>query len=293
MANYYDYYRVFQCVAENGNITTAANELFMSQSTVSRTIQKLEHELGCQLLMRTRTGVGLTVEGELLYHHVRLANEHFEIVEEKIRQINQLGSGSIHIGATEMTMQYFLLPFLEQFKKDYPNIRIKISFAYPEKTISQLNSGLLDLAIVTSPLPPHPDINYMPLMEYRDILIAGEDYLYLTKEKKHLKDLQDQPFILMEPGTSAREYIDSFFREHGLEIRAEYDVSSMPMIYPMVFRNLGIAFIPTVYVHRQIGMEEVGEIHLYEELPKRQICLLTSGIYPQSAASREFVKRLM
>ena len=293
MGSYFDYYRIFQCVSKHRNITAAANELFLSQSTVSRSIQKLEHELGCQLLIRTKQGVKLTPEGELLCHHVSIACEHFEIAEERLHQLSNFGEGSLHIGATEMTMQYFLLPFLEHFKNDFPQIHIKLSFGYPETLLENLNSGLLDLAILTTPLDLDETVEFTPLMEYQDILIAGEKYRYLTEKRQHLPDLKKQPFILMETGTSARVYIDRICRSCGADIQSEYDVSSMPMIVPMVVRNLGIGFIPTFYVQRELAQREVWEIHLHEPLPKRQMCLITSRVYPGSAACREFIKRLL
>lgn len=71
----YDYYKIFYYVAKYRNITAAANALFLSQPTVSRTIQNLETELGCQLFIRSKKGVVLTPEGEILYRYVSRAHQ--------------------------------------------------------------------------------------------------------------------------------------------------------------------------------------------------------------------------
>lgn len=293
MTNDFDYYRIFYNAAKHKNITAAANELFLSQPTISRSIQKLEHKLGCTLFRRSKQGVELTPEGELLYQHVEAAIKHLEAAEEKLLQYKNLKNGMIHISATEMTMQYFLLPYLEKFKADYPGIRIKLSLGLPETLLPQLNSGLVDFAVFTTPLTIDKTATLTPLAEYEDILIAGENFGHLINQPHHLSDLVQEPFILMRPGTSARSYIEKYFQENHVVIYPEYDVSTMPMITPMVQANMGIGFIPPFYAQDQLEQGTIHQIHLIEKLPPRQICLCTSNTYPQSAACKEFIKQLL
>lgn len=289
----FDYYRIFYSAAKHKNITSAANELYLSQPTISRGIQKLEHELGCTLFIRTKQGVELTNEGKLLYQHVDAAFEHLEVAEDKLKQIKDLKHGSIHISATEMTMQYFLLPYLEKFKEDYPDIRIKLSLDLPETLLRHLKSGLIDLAVFTTPLSIDETATLTPLMEYEDFLIAGEGFRHLADKQQHLADLIQEPFILMQPGTSARNYIEQYFRDNQVTIRPEYDVSTMPMITPMVQSNMGIGFVPPFYAKDLLAQGMIYKIDLVEKLPPRQICLCTSNTYPQSAACKEFIRCLL
>ena len=77
----YEYYQIFYYVAKNKNITVATNQLFLSQSTVSRVIQNLERDLGCTLLIRSKQGLSLTEEGKFLYEHVKKAFSFISIAE--------------------------------------------------------------------------------------------------------------------------------------------------------------------------------------------------------------------
>ena len=112
----FEYYKVFYYVARYGNITTAAKALFLSQSTVSRMIQNLEHDLETILFARNKKGVTLTDTGVVLYNHVSQACEHIFLGEQRVNLMKQLGEGMIKIGTTEMVMKYFLMPFLTEFR---------------------------------------------------------------------------------------------------------------------------------------------------------------------------------
>ena len=118
----YDDYRVFCCVVEHGNITAAGNALFLAQSTVSRTVQRLEHQLHCALLERTAKGVVLTEEGRLLYRHLKAAFTEIHQAEKELDHLLQHKSHILRIGASELTLTFLLPPFLERFKQEYPNI---------------------------------------------------------------------------------------------------------------------------------------------------------------------------
>ncbi len=289
----FDYYRIFYSVAKHKNITSAVNEVYLSQPTISRSIQKLEESLGCILFIRTKQGVELTSEGELLYRHLTEVFRHLEAAEERLMQFKNFEDGVIHISATDMTMQYFLLPYLEKFKSDYPSIRIKLSLGLPETLLPQLEAGIIDFAVFTTPLEVDKTATLTPLAEFEDILIAGNKFQHLISGQHHLSDLVREPFILMQAGTTARNYIEQYFQDNHVVIRPEYDVSTMPVITPMVQANMGLSIVPTFYAMEQLEQGTIHKIDLMEKLPPREICLCTSNIYPQSAASKEFIRRLL
>lgn len=123
----YDYYRIFYYVAKYGSFTQAANMLLNNQPNITRAMKALESELGCTLFLRTNKGVTLTPEGEALYAHISLAFEHIQTGEEEISANKGLQKGIVSIGATEISLRCFLLPILNDYRKKYPGIRIKIS----------------------------------------------------------------------------------------------------------------------------------------------------------------------
>ena len=111
----YDAYKVFCAVASLGSITGAAEKLYISQPAVSQSIRQLEEALGCALFVREPKGVRLTEEGRLLYSHVSEGIRKIEAGERGIARMLRMDMGEIRIGASDMTLQYFLLPYLEAF----------------------------------------------------------------------------------------------------------------------------------------------------------------------------------
>ena len=110
-----EYYRVFCSVCECGGITAAAEALCISQPAVSQAVRQLETALGCRLFLRTSRGVKLTSEGELLLSYVRRGIDAIQDGETMLRRMKDLETGEIRIGASDMTLPFYLLPYLEQF----------------------------------------------------------------------------------------------------------------------------------------------------------------------------------
>ena len=107
-----EYYKVFYHVAKTGSLTQAAKLLSVSQPAVSQSIKLLEEQLGTPLFTRVSRGMRLTPEGELLYAYVSKGYEQIEIGEQKLKQMRNLELGEVRIGASDMTLQFYLLPFL-------------------------------------------------------------------------------------------------------------------------------------------------------------------------------------
>ena len=108
-------YKVFYTVANTGNISKAATELFISQPAISKSIRKLEQSLDVTLFSRNSRGVQLTEEGELLYDYVQRAFYALQTGEERLKKINELGIGHLHIGVSSTLCKYMLLPYLKEF----------------------------------------------------------------------------------------------------------------------------------------------------------------------------------
>lgn len=147
-------YRVFKEVAEAGNITAAAQALYISQSAVSQSIKQLEGELQTRLFARNSRGVALTPDGRMLYEYVRSAIGLLETGEEKLSQSRELQMGHLTIGASDTVTSQFLLPYLERFHRQYPAIHIQIVSGRSHKVLGLLQSGKVDIAFASTPRSP-------------------------------------------------------------------------------------------------------------------------------------------
>jgi len=293
MIGNFECYMIFYITAKHKNMTAAAAELYLSQPTVSRSIRELEDHLGCTLFIRSKKGVELTSEGELLYRHVETAYQHLESAEQKLKQYKDLGSGTIQIGATEMTMQYFLQPYLDSFQTDHPGVSVRLSLGAPETLYTRLKSGTIDLALLPYPLTVDETVCLTPLQEYDNVLIAGEKFRHLTKQPHHMSDLAGEPFILLPPGTAVRMGTEKYFSDNHVSVNPVCEASTMQMIISLVQSGMGIGFVPELYVREELRKETIFQVDLIERLPVQQVCLCTSRIYPQSAACKKMTNFLM
>lgn len=293
MIGNFECYMIFYVTAKHKNMTSAAAELYLSQPTVSRSIRELEDQLGCVLFVRSKKGVELTPEGELLYRYVETAYQHLESAEHKLKQYRALGAGTLQIGATEMTMQYFLQPYLDSFRTDYPGVSVRLSLGAPENLYARLKSGTIDLALLPYPLAVDETVLLTPFQEYDNVLIAGERFRYLAEHPYHLSDLAGEPFVLLPPGTAVRAAIEMYFSDSHISVAPACEASTMQMVISLIQSGMGIGFVPVPYVREKLEKGEIFQVDLIEKMPVQQICLCTSRVYSQSAACKEMTDRLM
>ena len=146
MAVKLELYRVFKEVADTGNISAAAKNLYISQSAVSQSIKQLETALQARLFARSPRGVTLTNEGQMLYQYVRSALGLLATGEDKLTQAQQLLIGSLVIGASDTVTSWYLAPFLERFHREHPGIHLRIVRGRSGKVLSLLRSGAVEAA---------------------------------------------------------------------------------------------------------------------------------------------------
>lgn len=295
MSASFDSYKIFYYVGKYNNITHAANALFLSQSTVSRSIQSLESDLGCKLFERFQHGVVLTAEGEMLYHHVAKACEQIMLGEEKLKLLHSSSSATIKLGVDNFVFTQFILPVMKDFQKDFPDVRIEIcshAALSQDSCISALAASEVDAVFTLSPFPETPGIVAVNLGEYSDVFIAGKNFKELSGEKVRLYDISLHTFASLTGGISGVEYTTNVFASHGIRVDPTYIVEDFYHLLKLVDMGMCMAIIPEPLWKRHTHYENIFPVSTNASLPKRNICLLTSKNNPQNAASDELIKRI-
>lgn len=288
----FDYYRTFYYVGKFKSVTLASKELFTSQPAVTRTIKNLEHELGCRLFSRSKKGMELTRDGEILFGYVSASFNQLEKGELEIRKHTSSKEGHITIGATVTALDEFLFSFVKQFSQSYPNIKFKILSESTNKTIGKLRNGLIDVALITTPHQSFDDVEFYKIMEFKNILIAGNNFRYLADKEISLKSINDYPFVAMEEKTQLREYTNRLFLENSLLINPSIEVDSAGLLIPFVRNNLGLSIVPYSLAKNSIERGDLISLNVMENIPNRDVCLVTSKVLPLSNATRTFIKEI-
>ena len=265
-------YRIFYAVANTGNISKAAKELYISQPAISKSIQKLEENIGVKLFDRSSMGVTLTPEGELLYTHVKSAFETLTLGEDKLRRSIALGVGNLSIGVSSTLCKYILLPYLRDFIKKYPHINISIACHSTNQTLKLLEEGKLDIGLIGRP-EVFKDIDFYPLREIEDIFVAAKDYLRNLKirgvEKQYI--LQSSTLLLLDKENMTRQYIDGYFQSSHIMIQDMIEVSNMDLLIEMSKIGLGVGCVIRDFVQTELTDGTLVEIPLTVPISKRFI----------------------
>ena len=177
-------------VAKTGNISHAANALFISQPAISKSISKLEEGLNIKLFSRNSKGVELTDEGVVLYEHIKSAFDYIKKGEEEIKRINDLGIGQLKIGVSTSLCKHILLDYLKDFIDNNPHIKVIIDCHSTVNTIKLLQEGKIDIGLICSTDIPSGFV-YKPVEEIHDIFVASKSYI----ENLSLRENEDFDFI--------------------------------------------------------------------------------------------------
>lgn len=297
MATSFDSYRLFYYVGKYKNITRAAEALFLSQSTVSRSMQSLEAELGIKLFERSQHGIILTREGEVLFEEISKACELIFSGEEKVHRMQQFSEGSIRVGVNDFTFQSFILPVLKEFHTDFPSVRLEISsveHALDGASLTSCFEADIDFACLSSyPGMDDADVEREDIAEFNDILIAGKAFQELRDGSYYYYDITSRyPFVCRSDNASGANYVEQLMREKGINFCPAFNVNNLSLFAPMVAQGLCLAVIPSAYLDNYRDNDDIFEVKMKDPLPSRCISIVTSSKRQKSAASEEFIKRV-
>lgn len=287
-----EYYRIFYYVAKAGSFTQAGEELCISQPAVSQAIKLLETNLGSKLFIRIPKGVRLTPEGEVLYNYVQRGYEYLLMGEVKFQKMLDLENGEIRIGASDMTLQFYLLPYLEKFHEKFPKIKVIVTNAPTPDTLDFLYKGKIDFGIVSEPFEAKSDIEITRVREIQDIFVAGSRFNHLNNKTLKYKELESLPIICLESNTSSRKYIDEFLKANDVILKPEFELAMSDIIVKFAGRNLGIGCVVSDFAHDAIADGTLFELKFDQMIPKRNFCVITGVNNPISTAAKELLGML-
>lgn len=283
-------YRIFYAVAEAGNISRAAKELYISQPAISKAIGKLEENLNTTLFLRNSRGVKLTAEGEILYSHVKTAFAELTHGENELLKIRSLGIGHIRIGVSTTLCRYMLIPYLNEFISTHPHISFTIENQSSGETLSMLESQSIDIGFIAKP-QQNKHIAFMPMKEIADTFVAAPSYmenLYL-RAGRDTDYFQTGTIMLMDQKNITRTFIDKYLREKQISIHHLIELSTMDLLIEFAKIGVGIGCCIKECVDKELASGELIELTAKGEIPKRTIGFVTSANVTPNTATKEFM----
>lgn len=171
-----NHYKIFYEAAKTGNISKAAETLYISQPAVSKSITKLEQSLGQTLFIRSKRGVKLTAEGTTLYTYLKQAFESIDTAEKALRHASELGMGQLRIGVSTSLCKHILLSYLQDFIRENPHVKITIECNPTFETIQLLKQDKIDIGLICD-TPLEKGYHFSPLRSIQDTFVTTQTYL--------------------------------------------------------------------------------------------------------------------
>ena len=287
-------YKIFYAVAEAGNISRAAEELFISQPAISKAISRLEASMDTTLFIRNHRGVALTEEGEVLYRHLSEAFEMIKSAEDRIKHISELEIGHIRIGASATLCKYVLLPYLKGFVKEYPHIKITIECQASAENMKSLEAGKLDFALIAKP-DVLKNVDFFNTTEIEDIFVAAPSYLEnLNLREGGSSDVSElfakANLMLLDEENITRKYVDAYLKKTGLEIvNSPLEVNNMDLLIEFAKIGLGVACVIKEFVREDLNSGKIVQIPLSIPIEKRAVGLSYINNAPLTASMQKFI----
>lgn len=306
-------YRIFNTVAETGNLSKAAKALYISQPAISRAVSKLEQNLSVKLFIRGSRGVHLTEEGRLLYEHTKSAFDALRQGEENIRRIHNLGAGSLRIGVSTTLCKHILMPQLQKFIQMYPHIQISIQCHSTFEIMDLLESGKIDIGLISEPNSLH-NLEFLTITEVEDTFVATESYLKnlklreqedvssgITPVRKNRRSAEkkasDSALSFFKNGTLmlpdekhiSRLHIEEYFNNNQIETGQILEFSTMDMLIDFSKIGLGIGCVVKDFVKHELENHSLIELTLPVKPAKRKVGFAYSKTVLQAGPVNKFI----
>lgn len=264
-------YHIFYTVGRTGNISQAAKELFISQPAISKSIQKLEENLGTVLFSRSSRGVTMTPDGAALFEKVREAffilseGEDF-ILHNRYRNIPRL-----RIGASSTLSKYVLLTHLKSYVASHPEVRINISCQSTYQTLKLLDQGKIDIGLIGRPKNLH-GYHFRPLLSISDTFVATRQYLKNQQDLYSGEPLfHTATFMMLDEENISRQSVNSELKEHQIELSHILEVTSMDLLIEFAQISLGIACVIREFVESELNQGILIEVPMGMTFSSREI----------------------
>jgi len=285
--------RTFCSIAQKGNFSAVAEDLFMSQSAVSQQIQALERRYGVVLFDRGSKGATLTEPGRILYEKAQRILEIEDEINQEFDDLRGLKGGELHVGASTTVGNYLMPFYLGEFKQRYPDVKVSLTVENTRIIEDQLLAGLFPLAVVEHDVQ-NPSLVREAIEKDELVLIVSPRHRWADREDVSKEELMQEPFITRELGSGTREVIEeALAREDIPKLNVAMELGNSSAITTAVAAGLGVSILSRRAVHAPLEGRILKQVAIKDVTLKRDFYLITVADRYASPASVKFRELLV
>jgi DNA-binding transcriptional LysR family regulator len=233
--------KVFETVARHGSFTRAAEELYITQPTVSSQVKQLTKAVGLPLFEQIGKSLYLTEAGKELLTTCQDIFERLDNFEMKIADLKGTKQGQLRL-AVITTAKYFVPRLLGSFCQQYPGIDVALKVTNHQEIQRRMLENEDDLYVVSNP-PEDIDLHSQPFLDNPLVVVANKNHPLVGKRNIPLQCLEGEPFVMREPGSGTRAAVQQLLAKHKVSVKVKLELGSNEAIKQAIAGGLGISVL--------------------------------------------------
>jgi DNA-binding transcriptional LysR family regulator len=247
--------KIFLSASKQLSFTRAAEEMHISAPAISMQIKEMEEDMGVTLFIRENKRIALTTAGEYFLVYARRVSSTLIEANNMMERLRGTEVKALKIGVVS-TAKYFLPQMLSEFKKDYPNLQIKIEVRNRQQLVELLRDGELDIAIMGQP-PKEIDTRIEAFASHPHGFVASSHNALAGKINIPPEALNNFEMISREPGSGTRALMEKYFSEHHISPIISMEMSSNETIKQAIIAELGISFLSLHTIGNELANQQL------------------------------------
>lgn len=280
--------KVFLSVANEKSFSRAAEKMLRTQPAISLAVQRLEAELEEKLIDRSAKELLLTDAGKVVLEFARRFENLEADMYNSLAELRDNSSGRLTIGANESTSLY-LLNHIEQYRRQYPKVKVQVRRSLSSKIPAQLLDGDLELGLISFD-PGDERIVSTVIYTDRLVFVVSPQHRLASKAEVSISELGMETFIAHNVLSPYREIVLREFQRHRVPLNMDVEMPTVETIRRLVQRNEGVAFLPKMCVEPELEAGLLKEVRVKELNVERKIRLVYPARRAMSHAAKAFLE---
>ncbi|VYU34738.1 LysR family transcriptional regulator [Clostridium tertium] len=282
-------------VVEYDSFSKASEVLFCSQPAISKQIKSLEKSLGFSLFDRYGKKVVLNSNGKIVYEHTKKILDEFSEMERKLLEFNNPLSPLISFGATNFIGVHVVTPYISKFKENHPEVSISFTIDFIPNILKLLHLNKFSFAFISESnlLSEYPDIRTEFFRDDELILVVSPNHPWATKDSINIKDLNNETFLVSQPNSAIRKFIEIQLATNGVVLNNIYNLYNIEGIKQSIINGHGISILPKKAITSELKYKLLIEVPIEGLNLKRKLFFACKKNKHFSPIEKSFIQSLL
>lgn len=256
----YGHLESFVEVARHGNVSRAAEALYLTQPAITARLKSLEHDLGVELFVRSHRGMKLTDAGRAFLPYAERTLATIDEGRQLVANLKQGTTGALLIAAAPAVSTYLLPGILRAFRTTHPHVRLGVRTGHTEEVLDLVLRGEAHIGL-GRPIR-HTDVELIPVFEDEMLLVVSSRHPFASRGKVRMDELAEERLILFDRTSSYHELTSSLFRNAGIVPASTLELDNVEAAKKMVQQGLGVALLPRMALAQELRARSLRPVKL-------------------------------